>query len=156
MTATTSIYREKGTDSPYYYGSENRMWDNYHTLFLESGNSEETIAFLLDINPRLNILERPENNKPKSIFKSSPHVLIVDSSESHLREFYIEDWLESHLGWKDKKNPTLYSPFGYDVFLIRDRKHYSDEWVNKPAVLGLEFFDLIDYQNWLEKFPGNG
>jgi hypothetical protein len=156
MTSTTSIYREQGVDSPYYHKVPDEMWDNYHTIFLTSGQNEETIADLIDINPRLDFFFRPENFQPKTIFKSSPHVIITDTSELRLRQFYIEDYLETHLGWKDKKNPGLYSPYGYDVFLINDDVDFDPGWWEKPSVLGLELFSILDYRHWLEQNPGNG
>lgn len=155
MTKAISVYRERDTlDNPYYARVEDELWDNYHSLFLASGNNEESVALLLDINPSLNIFLKPERTSPGSIFRSRPHALILNEEPTTTREFYIENYLERHLGWGDKINPKLYDRFGFDVFLIEDSPSRK-EWLQKSSMFGIEVFSLLDYQIWLSKFPGN-
>jgi hypothetical protein len=156
MTTPISIYREKSIDCHYYRRVEDENWNNFHTIFLNPGSSDELIPDLLDINPNLNLLHRPSAFSPKAIFKELPHCLITDDSSALSRQFYIEDYLDEHLGWKDKKTTTLYTPLGYDVFLISHDKPRYRKWMRKPSLFGLERLSILDYQIWLKNFPGNG
>lgn len=155
MSTPISIYREKSIDCAYYHKVEDENWNNFHTVFLKPGHSEELIPDLLDLNPNLNLLHQPSIYTPKVIFKDSPHCLITDDRPWKDQQFFIEDFLDSHLGWRDKKTPTLYSLSGYDVFLIDHEVPRRRRWSKKPSLFGLEMLSILDYQIWLKNFPGN-